>query len=128
MQRKVGVIKTERLKEREDKRSQNITISSLPAVFFEQQNYQDCIATCEKAVEVGRENRADFKLIAKAFTRTGNAYKALKVGDAFSIIYRLIVGPDRRVHCGIGSCGSFPPLSSATDLQHLSLPFMCHLL
>lgn len=48
------------------------------AVFFEQQNYQECIATCEKAVEVGRENRADFKLIAKAFTRTGNAHKALK--------------------------------------------------
>uniref|UniRef100_A0A0N7ZBY4 Stress-induced-phosphoprotein 1 n=1 Tax=Scylla olivacea TaxID=85551 RepID=A0A0N7ZBY4_SCYOL len=53
-------------------------LNNKAAVFFEQQKYQECISTCEKAVEVGRENRADFKLIAKAFTRTGNAYKALK--------------------------------------------------
>ncbi|MPC44429.1 Stress-induced-phosphoprotein 1 [Portunus trituberculatus] len=53
-------------------------LNNKAAVFFEQQKYQECISTCEKAVEVGRENRADFKLISKAFTRTGNAYKALK--------------------------------------------------
>lgn len=53
-------------------------LNNKAAVFFEQQKYQESISTCEKAVEVGRENRADFKLIAKAFTRTGNAYKALK--------------------------------------------------
>lgn len=49
------------------------------AVYFEMRDYQQCIAMCEKAVEVGRENRTDFKLIAKAFTRIGNSYKALKV-------------------------------------------------
>ncbi|XP_042225071.1 stress-induced-phosphoprotein 1-like isoform X1 [Homarus americanus] len=53
-------------------------LSNKAAVYFEMQDYKQCIATCEKAVEVGRENRADFKLIAKAFTRIGNAYKALK--------------------------------------------------
>ncbi|KAK4287764.1 hypothetical protein Pmani_015365 [Petrolisthes manimaculis] len=53
-------------------------ISNKAAVYFEMQKFQDCISTCQKAVEVGRENRADFKLIAKAFTRIGNAHKSLK--------------------------------------------------
>lgn len=33
----------------------------------------DCVVTCEKAIEVGRLHYADFKLIAKAFARIGNA-------------------------------------------------------
>lgn len=49
------------------------------AVYFEQKDYKTCIEQCEKAVDVGRENRADFKLIAKAFSRIGNAYKKLEV-------------------------------------------------
>ena len=35
------------------------------AVYFEQGEYEKCIAECEKAVEVGREQRADFTIIAK---------------------------------------------------------------
>lgn len=54
-------------------------LTNLAAVFFEQKEYTQCIETCLKAVDVGRENRADFKLIAKAYTRIGNAYKKLKV-------------------------------------------------
>lgn len=50
-----------------------------PAVYFEQKEYKKCIEQCEKAIDIGRENRADFKLIAKAFTRIGNAYKKLEV-------------------------------------------------
>lgn len=35
--------------------------------------YDDCIKDCDKAVERGREVRADFKMIAKALTRKGTA-------------------------------------------------------
>ncbi|GBO98647.1 hypothetical protein EVAR_180_1 [Eumeta japonica] len=52
--------------------------TNLAAVFFEQKEYEKCIKECEKAIEIGRENRADFKLIAKAFTRIGNAYKKME--------------------------------------------------
>lgn len=53
--------------------------SNLAAVYFEMKDYEKCIAECEKGVEIGRDNRADFKLIAKAFARIGNAKR--RVGD-----------------------------------------------
>ncbi|XP_045165039.2 stress-induced-phosphoprotein 1-like [Mercenaria mercenaria] len=49
-------------------------LNNKAAVYFEQKKYDECIAICEKAVEVGRENRADFTIIAKALARTGKAY------------------------------------------------------
>lgn len=48
------------------------------AVYFEQKDYQKCIAECNQAIEVGRENRADFKLIAKAYARMAGAYVKLE--------------------------------------------------
>ncbi len=56
-------------------------LSNLAAVRFEQKKYQECVEACEKAVDVGRDNRADFKLIAKAMARMGNAYRRLDVLD-----------------------------------------------
>ena len=51
--------------------------SNLAAVRFEQKRYEECAEICEKAIDVGRENRADFKLIAKAYARMSNAFKKL---------------------------------------------------
>ncbi|XP_013179357.1 PREDICTED: stress-induced-phosphoprotein 1 [Papilio xuthus] len=52
--------------------------TNMAAVYFELKEYESCIKECEKAIDIGRENRADFKLIAKAFTRIGNAYKKME--------------------------------------------------
>merc|ERR1712130_990300 len=57
--------------------------SNLATVHFETKNFEECVKVCEKAVEVGRENRADFKLIAKAWARLGNAQRKLgKLAEA----------------------------------------------
>lgn len=42
------------------------------AVYFEQKKWDDCLKECEKAIEIGRENKADYKLIAKAYARMAN--------------------------------------------------------
>lgn len=53
----------------------NVTfLTNKAAVFFEQEEWDSCIATCEEAVEKGREARADFKVIAKALARIGNVH------------------------------------------------------
>lgn len=53
----------------------NVTIlTNKSAVLFEMGKYDECIATCENAVDVGREHRADYKIIAKAFGRMGSSY------------------------------------------------------
>ena len=47
------------------------------AVHYQLQNFQDCVKYCLKAVNIGRENGADSKLIAKSFERMGRAHKEL---------------------------------------------------
>jgi len=51
-------------------------LTNLGAVYYENGQYDECIETCEKAVEEGRGIRADYKLLAKALARTGTAYSA----------------------------------------------------
>ena len=44
----------------------NITYqTNKAAVYFEQNKIEECIELCEKAIETGRENKADYTLIAK---------------------------------------------------------------
>ncbi|XP_065355710.1 stress-induced-phosphoprotein 1 [Calliphora vicina] len=52
--------------------------NNIAAVHFERKEFEECIKTCEKGIEIGRENRADFKLIGKAFARIGNSYRKME--------------------------------------------------
>lgn len=54
-------------------------LTNLGAAYYEKGDHEECIKTCSKAVEEGREIYADFKLIAKAYARIGSAYE--KQGD-----------------------------------------------
>eukprot|EP00887_Chlorella_sp_A99_P005251 scaffold1.g5251.t1 len=48
-------------------------LTNRAAVHFEMGDYDACVADCDAAVERGRELRADYKLVARALTRKGNA-------------------------------------------------------
>ena len=61
--------------------------SNIAAVHFEKKDFRKCITECERAIEIGRENRADYKLIAKAFTRAGNSYRKLNENKQAKMYY-----------------------------------------
>ena len=44
---------------------------------FEKREYEACIADCKRAIERGRELRADYKLVGRALTRQGTALARL---------------------------------------------------
>ncbi|GAA6064682.1 hypothetical protein JCM10212_006178 [Sporobolomyces blumeae] len=54
-------------------------LNNLAAAYFEQGEYQHAIETCEKAVDDARDQRCDFKVIAKALGRIGSSY--IRLGD-----------------------------------------------
>ncbi|OIW10821.1 hypothetical protein TanjilG_27767 [Lupinus angustifolius] len=48
-------------------------LTNRAAVYLEMGKYEECIKDCDKAAERGRELRSDYKMIARALTRKGNA-------------------------------------------------------
>ncbi|KAM7260202.1 hypothetical protein ACFE04_015943 [Oxalis oulophora] len=48
-------------------------LTNRAAVYLEMGKYDECIKDCDKAVERGRELRADYKMISRALTRKGSA-------------------------------------------------------
>lgn len=61
-------------------------LTNRAAVHFEKGDYDTAIADCDKAVERGRELRADYALIARALARKGNALaKQDKLEEAVAV-------------------------------------------
>ena len=55
-----------------------VYLNNTAACHYEKKDYPACIATSMKSVEVGRENMSNYKDVAKAWLRVGNAYAADK--------------------------------------------------
>ena len=62
-------------------------LTNKAAVYFTQNNFDQCIEMCEAAMEVGAANKAPFEDRAKALTRCGKAYQ--KKGDYTTAIEKL---------------------------------------
>nr|QKY15294.1 heat shock protein STi (STI) [Polytomella parva] len=52
-------------------------LTNRAAVYFEMGQFEEVVKDCDTAVNVGRDLRADYKLIARALTRKGNALMKL---------------------------------------------------
>jgi len=67
-------------------------LTNKAAVFFEQAEYDACVETCDAAIEKGRELRVDYKVVAKAMTRKGNALvKQDKLEEAVEVYSRSLM-------------------------------------
>lgn len=62
-------------------------LTNKAAAYYEENKCTECIAVCERAVELGREHRADYKIIAKALGRIGSAYAKLEKPDQALVYY-----------------------------------------
>ena len=51
--------------------------SNRAAVYFQVNEFESCVASCEKAIEIGKMNKGDPILISKVMARMGSAFKNL---------------------------------------------------
>lgn len=63
-------------------------ILNASAVYFEQADYDKCIAECERGIEHGRENRCDYTVIAKLMTRHALCLQKQKKYEAAIDLYK----------------------------------------
>lgn len=56
-----------------------VYLNNMAAAHFGMNKFDECVAQCKKAIEIGRSNRADFKDLAKAYARMANAQ--VKLGE-----------------------------------------------
>ena len=90
------------------------------AVQFEKGAYPECIADCDKAVERGRELRADYKMVAKALTRKGNALVKLdQLSDAISTYHKALT--EHRSACNMLTAVLGKPWRTNCAMSRLSL-------
>lgn len=52
-----------------------VFLSNTAAVYLEMKEYEKCREICEKAIALAREERADFKLVARILARIGASYE-----------------------------------------------------
>jgi len=52
-----------------------VYLSNTAAVYLEMKEYEKCRETCEKAIDLARETRADFKLVARILARVAASYE-----------------------------------------------------
>jgi len=51
-----------------------VYLNNIAAVLLEQKEYDKCIETCEKAIEVAKANRSPLEVVARSLSRIGTAY------------------------------------------------------
>ncbi|KAL7978197.1 hypothetical protein Chor_005184 [Crotalus horridus] len=66
--------KAEPMEEDLPENKKQVLVPGRVAVYFEKGDYSNCRELCKAAIEVGRENREDYRQIAKAYARIGNSY------------------------------------------------------
>lgn len=55
--------------------------NNISAVYYESKQYEEAMKSSLQAIEIGKENGANFKDLAKAYSRLGNVYAAEKKYD-----------------------------------------------
>lgn len=69
---------------------------NIAAVYMEKKEYDNCIEACKKADDVGFENKADFKVMAKCYARMAKAYGAKEELDEAVKYYDKALTNDRK--------------------------------